>query len=66
MSGETGENPVLARSREVQKRDSSYQKPHFEKEPLGKPEKADETVPSRNIRTQNPQPRTASAGILRK
>ena len=50
MSGETGENPVRARRRKIQKR-TSYQMPRFGKQPLEKSEKVDEPVLSRNIRT---------------
>lgn len=39
--GETGENPVRARRRETREIVSLIKTPHFEKEPLGYPEKAD-------------------------
>ena len=42
VCGETGVNPVRARRREIWINDCSYQRPHFETEPLGFPEKAEQ------------------------
>lgn len=41
VCGETGANPVRARRRKIWINDCSYQRPHFETEPLGFPEKAE-------------------------